>query len=105
MNVSKRNRLLTGSGRSRWIWVREASIGALGCALDVVIRHDSPDAPHTTLWFTVPATAPDQVHFLLWIVARINEILPVTWARFDSVDELVVQIGRDVEQTRRVLSG
>jgi tetratricopeptide (TPR) repeat protein len=39
--------------------------------------------------FTVPATAPDQVHFLLWIVARINEILPVTWARFDSVDDAV----------------
>jgi tetratricopeptide (TPR) repeat protein len=39
--------------------------------------------------FTVPATAPDQVHFLLWIVARINDILPVTWARFDSVDDAV----------------
>jgi hypothetical protein len=39
--------------------------------------------------FTVPATASDQVHFLLWIVARINDILPLTWARFDSVDEAV----------------
>jgi tetratricopeptide (TPR) repeat protein len=39
--------------------------------------------------FTVPATASDQVHFLLWIVARINDILPVTWARFDSVDDAV----------------
>jgi tetratricopeptide (TPR) repeat protein len=39
--------------------------------------------------FTVPATAPDQVHFLLWIVARINDIVPVTWARFDSVDDVV----------------
>jgi tetratricopeptide (TPR) repeat protein len=39
--------------------------------------------------FAVPATASDQVHFLLWIVARINDILPVTWARFDSVDDSV----------------
>jgi tetratricopeptide (TPR) repeat protein len=39
--------------------------------------------------FTVPATAGDQVHFLLWIVARINDILPVTWARFDGVDDAV----------------
>lgn len=39
--------------------------------------------------FTVPATASDQVHFLLWIVARINDILPVVWARFDSVDAVV----------------
>lgn len=39
--------------------------------------------------FAVPATASDQVHFLLWIVARINDILPVTWARFDSVDDAV----------------
>ena len=39
--------------------------------------------------FAVPATAADQVHFLLWIVARINDILPLTWARFDSVDDAV----------------
>jgi tetratricopeptide (TPR) repeat protein len=39
--------------------------------------------------FTVPATAADQVHFLLWIVARINDILPLTWARYDSVDDAV----------------
>jgi tetratricopeptide (TPR) repeat protein len=39
--------------------------------------------------FAVPATASDQVHFLLWIVARINEVLPVTWARFDGVDDAV----------------
>jgi tetratricopeptide (TPR) repeat protein len=37
--------------------------------------------------FAVPATASDQVHFLLWIVARINEILPVVWARFETVDD------------------
>ena len=39
--------------------------------------------------FAVPATASDQVHFLLWIVARIHEILPLLWARFDSVDDAV----------------
>lgn len=39
--------------------------------------------------FTVPATASDQVHFLLWIVARINDVLPLIWARFDSVDDAV----------------
>ncbi|MFN0248583.1 MAG: TPR end-of-group domain-containing protein [Kofleriaceae bacterium] len=39
--------------------------------------------------FAVPATATDQVHFLLWIVARVNDILPLTWARFDSVDDAV----------------
>jgi tetratricopeptide (TPR) repeat protein len=39
--------------------------------------------------FAVPATASDQVHFLLWIVARINDVLPLTWARFDGVDDAV----------------
>jgi len=39
--------------------------------------------------FAVPATKADQVHFLLWIVARINDILPITWARYDSVDDAV----------------
>ncbi len=39
--------------------------------------------------FAVPATATDQVHFLLWIVARIHDILPLAWARFDSVDDAV----------------
>jgi hypothetical protein len=37
--------------------------------------------------FAVPATAADQVHFLLWIVARLHEIVPIAWARFDSVDD------------------
>lgn len=39
--------------------------------------------------FAVPATAPDQVHFLLWIAARINDVLPLAWARFDDVDDSV----------------
>ena len=39
--------------------------------------------------FQVPATSADQVHFLLWIVARLHEIVPITWARFDGVDDAV----------------
>ncbi len=39
--------------------------------------------------FAVPATASDQVHFLLWIIARLNDILPIAWARFDTVDDAV----------------
>jgi tetratricopeptide (TPR) repeat protein len=41
------------------------------------------------LWidrFTVPATPSDQVGFLVWAVARLNEIVPVAWARFDQSD-------------------
>ena len=44
------------------------------------------------LWverFSVPATAADQVHFLLWVAARIHEVMPIAWARFDAVDEAV----------------
>jgi len=41
--------------------------------------------------FGVPATASDQVHFLLWILARIHEVLPIAWARFDGVDDGVRQ--------------
>jgi hypothetical protein len=37
--------------------------------------------------FAVPATSADQVHFLLWIVGRLHEVLPMAWARFDAVDE------------------
>jgi tetratricopeptide (TPR) repeat protein len=50
--------------------------------------------------FAVPATASDQVHFLLWIVARLHEVLPIAWARFDSVDEATkahVRTGENVE--------
>jgi tetratricopeptide (TPR) repeat protein len=35
----------------------------------------------------VPATASDQVHFLMWIVARLAEITPIMWSRFDSSDQ------------------
>ncbi|MGN6103581.1 MAG: TPR end-of-group domain-containing protein [Kofleriaceae bacterium] len=39
--------------------------------------------------FTVPATSSDQVHFLLWIAARIHDILPIAWARFEVVDDAI----------------
>jgi tetratricopeptide (TPR) repeat protein len=39
--------------------------------------------------FAVPATASDQVHFLLWIIARLHEVMPIAWARFDGVDDAV----------------
>nr|HEX4315617.1 hypothetical protein [Kofleriaceae bacterium] len=35
----------------------------------------------------VPATASDQVHFLMWILARLHEVIPIAWARFEEVDE------------------
>lgn len=39
--------------------------------------------------FAVPATASDQAHFLLWVLARINDIVPLTWARFEIIDNAV----------------
>ena len=38
---------------------------------------------------SVPATATEQVGFLLWIAARIHDIVPIAWARFDAVDDTV----------------
>ena len=46
----------------------------------------------TLMWvekLAVPATAAEQVSFLLWIVARLHEIVPIAWARFDTVDDAV----------------
>jgi signal transduction histidine kinase len=40
-------------------------IAAVEATLVISLRHDSPDAPHTTLWFVVPATAFFMVP-LLW---------------------------------------
>ncbi len=50
------------------------------------------DRPHRSalLWverFMVPATPADQVHFLLWIIHRLHEIVPVAWSRFDIQEE------------------
>ena len=38
---------------------------------------------------SVPATATEQVGFLLWVAARIHDIVPLAWARFDAVDDAV----------------
>ena len=89
---------LDGEGRGSQVPGEDAQVLVDGRAYAVGLRGETADVVHdrkhrsALMWverFTVPATAPDQVHFLLWIVARINEILPVTWARFDSVDDAV----------------
>ncbi len=56
--------------------------------------------------FAVPATAADQVHFLLWIVARVHEIIPIAWARFDTVDDTMkANANGDDDQPPFVLAG
>lgn len=56
---------------------------------DVV--HDRAHAS-ALMWverFAVPATAADQVHFLLWVIVQLHNILPIAWARFETVDDSV----------------
>jgi tetratricopeptide (TPR) repeat protein len=56
--------------------------------------------------FAVPATASDQVHFLLWIIARLHEVLPIAWARFEPVDDQVKSQARgDEDNEPFVLAG
>lgn len=57
--------------------------------------------------FAVPATASEQVHFLLWVCAQIHAILPIAWARFDSVDDAVKARAMvdDTQGTPFVLAG
>jgi tetratricopeptide (TPR) repeat protein len=55
--------------------------------------------------FAVPATAHDQVHFLLWIAARLDDIVPLAWARFDHVDDAVKARATDEDQDPFVLAG
>jgi hypothetical protein len=56
--------------------------------------------------FSVPATASDQVHFLLWVVARLHDILPIAWARFDTVDDSVkAAAAGDYDDSPFVLAG
>jgi signal transduction histidine kinase len=49
--------------RSLWLLARRYGfdalivLAAIESALEVALRHDSPQAPRTTLWFAVPATA------------------------------------------------
>jgi len=39
--------------------------------------------------FAVPATSAEQTHFLMWIIARINDVIPIAWARYERVDDAV----------------
>jgi len=58
--------------------------------------------------FAVPATAPDQVHFLLWVCARINEIIPISWSRFENVDDAIksrARVDEDDPDDAFVLAG
>ncbi len=55
--------------------------------------------------FSVPATASDQTHFLLWLLARINDILPLTWARYEIIDGAVKSRASGDEGDVFVLAG
>ncbi|HUS30012.1 MAG TPA: hypothetical protein VMZ53_16010 [Kofleriaceae bacterium] len=56
--------------------------------------------------FSVPATASDQVHFLLWVMARLHDVLPLAWARFDTVDDSVkAAAAGDYDEIPFVLAG
>jgi tetratricopeptide (TPR) repeat protein len=60
------------------------------------------------LWverFSVPATAGEQVHFLLWILSRVHSILPIAWARFDTPDEATKSRAAGADGTPFVLAG
>jgi tetratricopeptide (TPR) repeat protein len=50
--------------------------------------HDRPRRS-ALLWverIKVPAPPTDQIHFLMWVVSRLHEIVPIAWARFDQSD-------------------
>ncbi len=55
--------------------------------------------------FAVPATASDQTHFLLWVLARIHDIIPLSWARFEVVDNAVKSRASGDDGDPFVLSG
>ena len=55
--------------------------------------------------FLVPAVASDQVNFLMWIVARLNDILPLAWARFDSYEEAMKVHASSVDPAPFILAG
>ncbi len=56
--------------------------------------------------FAVPATASDQVHFLLWILARLHDVIPISWARFEMIDEAIKSRATgDIGGTPFVLAG
>ena len=55
--------------------------------------------------FAVPVTASDQTHFLLWLLAQINDILPLTWARYEIIDGAVKSRASGDEGDVFVLAG
>ena len=52
----------------------------------------------------VPVTPADQVHFLIWLVATLGEIVPIVWSRFDHAD-LSAKSAWDSDGLRVVLAG
>jgi tetratricopeptide (TPR) repeat protein len=55
--------------------------------------------------FLVPAVASDQVNFLLWIVARLHDILPLAWARFDTLGDAMKVHAQGGEGEPFILAG
>ena len=53
----------------------------------------------------VPATASDQVHFLMWLVARLHEVIPIAWARFEDIDAAVKRRATADDEQPLVLAG
>lgn len=54
----------------------------------------------------VPATSADQVHFLLWVVSRLHEVLPIGWARFEQPDEAArTRAAIDADERPCILAG
>jgi tetratricopeptide (TPR) repeat protein len=71
------------------------------------VAHDSHHRS-ALLWverFTVPATPSDQVHFLLWIIHRLHEVVPVAWARFDIHEESSRIRRDDAGEVELILAG
>jgi tetratricopeptide (TPR) repeat protein len=52
----------------------------------------------------VPVTPADQIHFLIWLVATLSEIVPIVWSRFDHAD-LSAKSAWDSDGLRVVLAG
>lgn len=53
----------------------------------------------------VPATSAEQVNFLLWIIARLHDVLPIAWARFDTIDEAVKARASATDDEPFILAG
>ena len=70
------------------------------------VMHDR-DHRSALLWVDhvdVPVTPADQVHFLIWVIDQLAEIVPIVWARFDHAD-LSAKSAWDSDGLRVVLAG